>query len=222
MNRTGYRPALLAVLLLGMPGAAYASDDAFELWFNPSVDVALDRDNTIELETAQRFRSASDGRSDTYFARLWLHHKIADNATLSGAFEQRENDGGLDEVRTMQQLATSHGYLRTRLRLEQRWVEDQSRMGLRLRPRLGVKVPLDGAEKLAFKADTELFITLRSSRVGPADDSGLTGVRSQLGLSYAASDKLELSLTYLRQQNIRDNAPDRVGHAPLIGIAYSS
>ena len=57
--------------------------------------------------------------------------------------------------------------------------------------------------------------------MGPADDSGLTGVRSQLGLSYAASDKLELSLTYLRQQDIRDNAPDRVGHAPLIGIAYS-
>jgi hypothetical protein len=35
------------------------------------------------------------------------------------------------------------------------------------------------------------------------------------------NDKLSLSLTYLRQQDFRDNAPDRVGHAPLIGVSYT-
>ncbi len=73
------------------------------IWLNPSVEVGLDDDTAFELETAQRFRSESDGRVDTYFFRGWVKQDIADNATLAGAVEYRINDGGSNEVRTIQQ-----------------------------------------------------------------------------------------------------------------------
>ena len=221
MTRSAMSTLLVCAAVLAAPSTAHASDEAFEFWLNPSVDYDIDDENTLELETAQRFRSESDGRVDTYFVRAWLHHRVNDTFTLSGAVEQRENDGGLDEVRTLQQVSGQHGYFRTRLRLEQRWIEDQSRMGLRLRPRLGVEVPLDEAGRWSFHTDTELFFALRSALDGPADDARLNGMRSQFGVTYAASDNLELSVTYLRQQDFIEGAPDSVGNAPLIGIAFS-
>jgi len=139
--------------------------------------------------------------------------------TLSGALEQRENDGGFDEVHMIQQLSGKHGYIRTRVRLEERWVEDQSRMGFRIRPRLGVVVPINDNGDWSFRTDAELFLTVRStSKVG---QDGLTGLRTQFGVAHDVNDKLSLSLTYLRQQDFHDNAPDRVGHAPLIGVSYT-
>ena len=217
MRSANWTVVVLSMLLLAVPGAAHATDDAFEVWLNPSIEYNLEDDTSVELETAQRFRG--DGRVDTYFARLWLNKDFGDNFTLSGGIEQRENDGGFDEVRLLQQVTGKHGYFRARLRFEQRWVEDQSRVGFRVRPRLGVQVPINEAGDWTFKTDAELFLTLKSTSVG--GDDGLTGFRSQFGVSHDVNDSLALSLTYLRQQDFRDNAPDRVGHAPLIGVSYS-
>lgn len=210
---------LIPLTLASAPSAAMATDDGLEFWLNPSVSVGLDEDTGIELETAQRFRDGDDGRVDTYFARLWVNQDLADNVTLSGAFEQRANDGGNDETRLIQQLSTSHGIVRTRLRLEQRFVENADRMGLRLRPRLGVKVPLGEDRRWAMKGDAELFFTLRSTRNG--GDEGLTGLRTQIGVSYDVSDRLSLSAVYLRQQDINQGRADQVGHAPVIGIEFA-
>lgn len=212
-------PLAAAVLYAGMPAIASASDDGAELWLNPSISTDLDEDTGIELETAQRFRDAGDGREDTYFARLWLNQKLASNVTLGAAVERRINDGGTNETRTMQQLSTSHGILRTRFRLEQRFVDNAERMGLRLRPRLGVSIPLDQDGRWAFKTDAELFLTLQSTRFG--GDEGLTGLRTQIGVSYDVSDNISISAAYLRQQDFEEGGPDVVGHAPIIGIEYA-
>ena len=206
-------------VLAALPTTAHASNDGAELWLNPSVSFDLDDNTGLEVETAQRFRDAEDGRVDTYFARLWLNQDVADNVTLSGAFERRINDGGNDETRLIQQMSTSHGILRTRLRIEQRFVDNADRMGLRLRPRLGVSVPLDEEGRWAFKSDAELFFTLRSNNVG--GDEGLTGLRTQIGVSYDLNDNLTLSAAYLRQQDFDDGGPDEVGHAPIIGIEFA-
>lgn len=72
-----------AALMAAAPAPAHAntntntntSDEAFEFWLNPSLSTDLDDDTSIELETAQRFRSAEDGRVDTYFARFWGRSK---------------------------------------------------------------------------------------------------------------------------------------------------
>lgn len=210
---------LLATALLFAPGMALASDDAAEFWINPSASFDLDANTGLEIETAQRLRSAGDGRADTYFARLWINQQATDAITLSGALERRINDGGSDETRLIQQMTTRHGVLRTRFRLEQRFVENADRMGLRLRPRLGVAIPLDQDKRWTFKTDAELFLTLRSNSIG--GDTGLTGLRTQLGFAHTLSDQLSISAAYLRQQDIAPGEPDRVGHAPIIGIEFS-
>lgn len=133
--------------------------------------------------------------------------------------ERRVNDGAADETRLIQQISTRHGIIRTRLRLEQRMVERATQTGWRLRPRLGVAVPLGADSRWQVKADAELFVTLRAtSRTGT---TGLTGLRTQAGLGYKVSDQLSLSLAYLRQQDIARNRPDTVGHAPIVGIEFS-
>lgn len=222
-NRTARILAAGAAALsaaFSMASPALATDEAFELWFSPSIGTDLDDDTAIELETAQRFRDSDDGRVDTYFFRFWVKQKLADNVTLAGAVEKRINDGGSDELRTMQQVSTSHGILRTRLRLEERFVEDRGgRMGLRLRPRVGVKFPLSADGRWSAGTDAELFWTLRGTSMG--GDTGITGLRTQIGVGYDVSDNLSLGLTYLRQQDFEDNGPDEVGHAPVIGIEYT-
>ena len=205
-------------LLLATPAAA--TDEDFELWLNPSFEFSLDDDTAVELETAQRFRDAGNGRVDTYFARLWLKQDVSDNLTLAGAVERRINDGGRNEVRLIQQASLKSGIFRGRLRLEERFQEDRDgRMGLRLRPRAGVSVPLSDDGRWSGGADAELFWTLRSTSVG--GDTGITGLRTQIGVGYDVSDSLSLSLKYLRQQSFEDNAPDEIGHVPLIGIEFS-
>lgn len=212
-------PALLVSALsfgLAAPAAASGQDDAFELWLNPSVSTDLDDDTTIELETAQRFRSAGDGREDTYFFRGWLKQDVAENVTVAGALEYRVNDGGSNEFRTMQQLSTSHGILKTRLRFEQRSVDGADRMGLRLRPRLGVGFDLSEDGRWSAGADAELFWTLKGNNTG--SETGITGLRTTIGVEYAVSDRLSLGISYLRQHDFAAGGPDEVGHAPLIGI----
>ena len=194
-------PAIAVAAAIASP--AHSSDEGFEVWLNPSISTDLDADTAVELETAQRLRSADDGRVDTYFFRLWLKQDLTDAFTLAGAVERRINDGGRDETRTMQQLSGRHGVLRTRLRFEQRFVDGADRRGLRLRPRVGVSFPLDEAGRWS------------------AGDDGITGLRTQIGLGYEVSDRVELSLTYLRQQDFEPGGPDKVGHAPLIGLEYS-
>lgn len=215
------RSGLTAMLVGGALAASPASaqDEAFEFWLNPSISADVDEDTGFELETAQRFRSSLDGRADTYFARLWVNQDIAREFTLAGAVERRVNDGGSDELRLMQQLTGSHGIVRTRLRLEQRFLDDADRMGLRLRPRLGVAVPIGETGRWSAKADAELFWTLRGTNFG--SDEGITGLRTQVGGSYDVNDSLSLGLVYLRQQDFEDNGPDEVGHAPLLSIEYS-
>ena len=208
--------ALLPIVAGGaiLASPAHARDEQFELWLNPSFETELDENTGFELETAQRFRDGAQGRVDTYFVRGWLKQDIAGDATLAGALEYRLNDGGSDEVRTMQQLSTSHGIFKTRLRLEQRFVDGADRMGLRLRPRVGIGLDLTGDGRWSAGADAELFWTLRGNNVG--SDTGITGLRTTIGVDYAVSDTLTLGLSYLRQQGFEDNAPDEIGHAPLI------
>lgn len=207
--------AFLAMLGAGVLHApAAATDNAFEFWIDQSASFDLDEDTGVEIETAQRFRSASDGRADTYYARIWLNRRLSTAVTVSGAAERRINDGADDETRFMQQISTKHGALRTRLRLEQRLVDGRGRIGLRLRPRVGVAKPLD--DQWSVYGMAEMFLTLRSTSEG--GDDGLSGLRTQFGASYALSGDLSITAAYVRQQDFAEGAPDRVAHAPLIGI----
>lgn len=205
--------ALLLVMALCCAVApARAADDAFELWLNPSITKAVGK-GEAELETAQRLRS--EGRDDVYFVRLWYGQEVAKGLSLQGGIEQRWA-GSSEERRLLQQLNYRNGLLRARTRFEQRFVEGDDRMGLRLRQRLGVSVPLDRAKTVRAIANAEAFYTVRSGNRGGQD--GLTGLRTITGVEIAVSEAVEIGIAYQRQEDIRRNAPDRVGHIPLISL----
>ena len=214
MRRIHLAGLLLACLLSPVP--ALASDDTFELWLNPSVTADLDEDTSVEFETAQRLRDAGSGGVDTYFARIWINQKLDSHFTVSAAAGRRINNGAADELRFHQQVTYRSGILRGRLRLEQRLVDNADQLGLRLRPRIGVSVPLDDAGNWTGFTDAEAFLTLRSTDIGGQD--GLTGIRTQIGVRHDLTESIEVGLAYLRQQDIRDGRPDRVGHAPLLSV----
>lgn len=209
----------LALASLLSPAPALATDDNFEFWINPSAEVAIDDDTAIELELAQRFRDGDTGGVDNYFGRIWIKQKLSRAVAVSAGVERRLNDGAANETRFLQQLDLRHGVLRGRVRMEQRLIDGAAQTSWRLRPRVGISVPLDNADKWSFDTNVETFWTLRASSA--AGQQGLTGLRTQIGVGYEIDDRWSVSLGYLRQQDIRDGGEDRVGHAPVIGIEAS-
>lgn len=202
----------IAALALATP--ALASDEDVEFWFNPSVSKAVDGRTSFELETAQRFRS--DPRNDTFFVRGWVKRDDDRDNTWGVGIEQRWNGPDQREVRLLQQVSYALGPVDFRTRTEQRFVSTDPQTGWRIRQRIGTSVPLgDSDNSWSLTADAELVVTLRSTT--PDGQTGVTGLRTFVGVEREFG-RYEVSLGYLRQQDIRDSAPDRIGHAPFIGV----
>ena len=192
-----------------------AADNELELWFGPSLNVALDDRHYLELDTAQRFRD--EPAADTYQHRLWLGRKLTKRVTGAAGIE-RTFEGDRKETRLLQQLSYPVGPLSARTRVEQRFLSDASRTAWRVRQRLGYAVPLSGAAKSwKLAASIEGFFTVRAGSEG--GQTGLTGLRTVVGVE-RDWPKFKLGLGYVRNQTVRRNAPDRVGHAPLIGLGF--
>lgn len=208
-------PWTIAVgLAAAAPSAALADDEDAELWLNPSATRAVDARTELELETAQRFRD--DPRDDTYFLRAWINRDDSRENTWSLGVEQRWNGPDEREVRLLQQVGYAIGPLDLRTRLEQRFVSYDPQTGWRLRQRIGASVPLGrGAEGWSVTADAEVFVTLRAT--DPDGQTGFTALRTFAGFERSFG-RYDLSIGYLRQQDIRDDRPDRIGHAPFVGL----
>lgn len=196
---------------------ALAQDEDAEFWFNPAFVKTIDDATSIELETAQRLRD--DPRDDTYFARLWVNREDSGGREWSAGIEQRWTGPDEREVRLLQQVGYDWGPLEFRTRLEQRFVDVDPQTGWRLRQRIGTTVPLtDTEDGWALTGDAELFVTLRNTE--PGGQTGVTGLRTFVGFERGFG-RYDVSLGYLRQQDIRDGAEDRVGHAPFVGFTVN-
>lgn len=209
--------ALATVIAAAWSAPALARDEDGELWFNPAFVKSIDERTSVELETAQRLRQ--DPRGDTYFARLWLNREDGEGREWSVGVERRWNGPDEREVRLLQQVGYAWGPLEFRTRLEQRFVDLNPQTGVRLRQRIGATVPLtDGDDGWALTGEAEVFATLRSTE--PDGQTGLTGLRTFVGFERSYG-RYDVTLGYLRQQDIRDSAEDRVGHAPFVGLTVN-
>jgi len=212
-----FKTALLAGCLLFASSTAVAQDDGGEIWLNPAFATSLDNATSVELETAQRLRQ--DPRNDTYFARLWINREDNQGREWSMGVEQRCNGPDEREVRLLQQIGYDWGPLEFRTRLEQRFVDVDPQTGWRLRQRLGTTIPLTPSQDgWSLTGDAELFVTLRGTE--PDGQTGVTGLRTFIGFERSYG-RYDLSVGYLRQQDIRDSAEDRVGHAPFVGLTVN-
>lgn len=210
---------LAAALALTLSTAAQAEENRLEGWFEGAVVAGVHGDTFVELQTQQRLRGRSNPIGDTQVYRLWLGTKLG-RATISGGIH-RSKEGNTRETRFMQQASYPLGIgpLKGRTRLEQRLIDGTERTAWRLRQRIGLSVPLskqDGGWALAGTA--EGFLTLRATSAG--GQTGLTGLRTFMGLERSFG-QVDVELGYTRQQNIRKGAPDRVGHAPTLGLTLN-
>lgn len=209
--------ALAGLIATAWAMPAIAQDEDSEIWFNPAVVKSIDQQTSVELETAQRLRQ--DPRDDTYFSRLWLNREDNAGREWSVGVEHRWNGPDEREVRLLQQVGFDWGPLELRTRLEQRFVDVDPRTGVRFRQRIGTTVPLtDSDEGWALTGDAEVFVTLRSTE--PDGQTGLTALRTFVGFERSFG-RYDVSLGYLRQQDIRDGTKDRIGHAPFVGFAVN-
>ncbi len=210
-----FKMAVVAVgFLLALAPQALAQDEAGELWFNPAFETSLDDRTSVELETAQRLRS--DPRNDTFFARLWLKREDSQGRDWNVGIEQNWTGPDEREVRLLQQVGYDWGPLEFRTRLEQRFVNVDPQTGWRIRQRVGSTLPLtEDEDGWALTGNAEFFVTLRNTE--PGGQTGLTGLRTFVGFERGFG-RYDISLGYLRQQDIRDSAEDRIGHAPYIGV----
>lgn len=210
-----FRTALVAAgFMLALASPVFAQDEAGELWFNPAFETSLDDRTTVELETAQRLRS--DPRNDTFFARLWLKREDSQGRDWNVGIEQNWTGPDEREVRLLQQVGYNWGPLEFRTRLERRFVNVDPQTGWRIRQRVGLTLPLaEDEDGWALTGNAEFFATLRNTE--PGGQTGLTGLRTFVGFERGFG-RYDVSLGYLRQQDIRDSAEDRIGHAPYIGV----
>jgi hypothetical protein len=210
---------LAAALAVGLSTPAIAEENRLEAWFEGAVVKDIGGKSFVEFQTQQRARGNSNPIGDTQVYRLWLGTKIGKVTVMGGV--HRSKEGSTRETRLMSQASYSLAGtpFKGRTRLEQRFIDDAAQTGWRLRQRIGVAFPLGrGDEGWTLVGSAEGFFTLRAtSRTG---QEGLTGLRTFAGFERSFG-KVDLELGYTRQQNIRDNAPDRVGHAPTLSVTLN-
>ena len=208
-----------AALAVSLSTPALAEENRLEGWFEGAIVKDLGSKTFVEFQTQQRARGDSNPIGDNQTYRLWLGRKFGKVTVMGGV--HRSKEGSTRETRLIQQASYSFAGtpLKGRTRLEQRFIEDTARTGWRVRQRLGVAFPLTNEDDgWTLVGNAEGFWTLRAtSRTG---QEGLTGLRTFVGFERSFG-KLDLELGYTRQQNIRDNAPDRVGHAPTLGLTIN-
>lgn len=210
---------LAAALALALPTAALAEENRLEGWFEGAVVADIGGKSFVEFQTQQRARGSSNPTGDNQTYRLWLGTKVGQTTLMGGV--HRSKEGATKETRLIQQASypLGLGELKGRTRLEQRFIDDADRTGWRLRQRVGLTVPLteqDGG--WAVVGNAEGFLTLRATSAG--GQTGLTGLRTFLGFERSFG-KVDVEVGYTRQQNIRRGAPDRVGHAPTLGLTLN-
>ncbi len=207
--------SLLPLLLLAAATPACAEQEG-QLWLQQTATTDLGDDgDRMLIELNERFRSERFG-GDQYQATMLFSRPIAEGLR-AGAGVSYVNTGGDDEGRLMTQLDYRRGVLSLRGRMEAR-IRAGRDIVLRARPRAGVAVPL-GVADLTAVANHELFFTLNEGR--PGDATGLTSMRSIAALQRKFSDTLTVGVGYLRQQDVRRNAADRIGNAGYVSLAVS-
>jgi hypothetical protein len=214
MPRTTCFAAVAAVALWLTPNAALASESDVQFWGQLSAIVPATKAVTATFEITSKQREPRVG-GDQLQARGSIDVAISKKFSLGGGMTVVET-AGPTELRPHQQLTLTFGNLALRTRLEERLVDGANRMGLRIRQRALLKLPLDHNDRLA--PAVELLYNLRQTN--PAVKPGVQEVRFTLTEQHKFSDALELGIGYLLIFAPRPGLPDRFTHAPQLTLTW--
>ena len=207
--------AILIAVATATP--APAAEQEAQIWATQSLSIGLDEDTHVQFDAVERARGDAFGGDQAQFGGL-VERAIGGGFSIAGgAIYQRA--GGQEEFRLQQQIGYSTGPIALRTRLEQRFQEGVGPTIWRLRQRVQFTETLDADGRWVAIANAEAFFNLNHGN--PGSQTGLVAVRTQVGVRHKFSDHVSGTLAYVRQHELRDNAPDRIGHAPLLGLAFS-
>lgn len=214
MPRTTCFAAVAAAALWAAPTAALASESDVQFWGQITAIVPVSKTVTATFDISPRQRETRVG-GDQLLARGSIDVAISKKVSLGGGLTVIES-AGPTELRPHQQLTLTFGNLALRTRLEQRLVDGASRMGLRIRQRAQLKLPLDRNDRLV--PAVELLYNLRQTN--PAVKPGVQEVRFSLTEQHKFSEALDLGVGYLLTFAPRPGLPDRFAHVPQLTLTW--
>jgi hypothetical protein len=218
------RFCLFAAVVL-MPTPALAGDDA-ELWLRASATADLSERWQLGLESILRFSAEADGLYEGEFGGT-LGYELQSGLTLAAGYLRvpTYSRSGVvrKENRFRQQLsfavaAMGKSKLSGRLRIEERLIGTGGDMGVRLRPGIGLSIPLRSGASIALVASHESFVNLNSTDWG--QDAGYDRMRNFLGVSAPVSKRLTIEGGYLNQFSFRKGAQDIQDHVASASMSY--
>lgn len=185
-------------------------------WLTEAFTFRADQSTTVTIDLNQRARP--EGSDDEQFLhRVTIEHRIAPGLRIGGgmlyAFSDTER-----ELRPHQQITYGSGIFETRTRLEQRLFEHAPRTGWRLRQRAQLLIPLNDAKRWSAVVAGEVMFHLNRARDN--ETKGFAVLRNEIGLRHKVSKHLDVQLSYMRQQSIRENRADQVLHLPWLRFNF--
>jgi hypothetical protein len=211
-------PAAWLVVLAVPVARAQVVDE--QLWSQANAIVALSQQDSVTLESIARFGDAADGLAHTEFGGFFTHKPSKRVELALGYRHVQDYDHGRpvpneERLRQMVTVALGAG-LSGRLRFEQRFSSGGPAIGLRLRPRLGLDLPLSQGGLRLF-ATQEHFWNL--NRTGWGQRRGYERVRHTLGLSFPLGEKLRADAGYLNEFRPGSGARrDSLTHAATLAL----
>ncbi len=213
---------LLAAPALALATPALASEDT-QNWETVNVTVGLPDNFKINSETVFRDSDARGfyeieenlmvGKKLNKTVTVWLGYTfnpLYNNGTFrtrEHRFRQQVNFDNFAKIGTVK--------LGGRVRLEERWRENASGTGWRLRPQVKASVPVVG--KVNFNLSHESFINLNTT--GFQTVSGYERMRNAATISWPLTKQIGVEVGYLNQHGFVRNAPDTSDHVLTLGLS---
>ena len=213
---------LLGSLAVAAP--AFASEDT-QYWQTVNLTVALPDNFKVSNESVFRTSDARGfyeiennfmvGKKVSKVTTLWLGYTF-DPQYNHSTFRFREH-------RLRQQINfdnfTKVGKVKLsgRLRLEERWRENQRGTAYRLRPQIKASTPLVG--KALISVSSEMFLDLNNTGFQTVD--GLERMRNAVFVTIPFNKHINLDFGYLNQHGFVPNAADSSDHVLTAGLSAS-
>lgn len=204
-----------AAFLAPVPCLAGVED--FQGWNSINLATAVAKKVPASLEVSGRMIENA-GRLGVFVVRPAIGYQFSNTVTAFVGYTHQItiNDGVPDvtENRIHQQLnlrvgTIGNAVVSSRTRFEQRWIQGARDLGLRLRERLQLQVPLKKAGT-NFVLSSEILFALNTTDWGAR--AGFDQMRNFAGLSIPLNRAVVFETGYQNRYQKRFGAPDRVDH----------
>ena len=215
--------ALIAYALICSTALSHAVDDEFQAWSALAASGSInDGDLLFWFDGHARFGDDA-GRLNTSIIRPGLGWRHSPDLTLWLGYARvtgHQADPNIEEDRAWQQAIYrlgdfANGQVSGRTRLEQRFRDEDSDTGVRVRQFLRWAKPIPNSS-LSYVVANELFLNLNDAQWGQS--SGFNQNRLFLGLNHRVNETYRVEVGYVHNyinQIGRDNQLNHILSAPL-------